>query len=94
MTESTERMLAFFGMHLIYFPVLILLLHITSWGYDRLGLAISETWYNIFVCLMAGGLYVGLGYATARLLKRRYPDSVPRVVPDPTRSGRYAGGSR
>lgn len=90
MKESNERILAFFGMHLVYFPLLILIMHGWSWGHARFGLNLSETIYNLLHCLLAAGLYVGLGYVVALVMNRRHPGSTPQPVPDPTRSGRYA----
>jgi mannose/fructose/N-acetylgalactosamine-specific phosphotransferase system component IIC len=70
MTLKGWRVVAFYGLHLVYFPLLIGLL----WGFTLLHDALvweMPRWLNAVLTLaLAGGLYVGLGYAVARRLNQ------------------------
>jgi hypothetical protein len=70
MTLKGWRVVAFYGMHLVYFPLLIGLL----WGFTLLHESAGwevPRWLNALLTFaLAGGLYVGLGYAVASHLNR------------------------
>jgi uncharacterized membrane protein SirB2 len=70
LTPKGRRVAAFYGMHLIYFPLLIgglwiltLLRHQLAWH--------PPDWLHVTLTFaIAAGLYIGLGYAVARRLDR------------------------
>ncbi len=67
---KTLRILAFYGMHLLYFPLLIIALRLYT--YTRLAFGFDPApWLNgLLSFLIAGIMYAALGYSLVRWLNR------------------------
>lgn len=63
-------------MHVVFFPLLVLVLR--GWHHAHASLIAADLeppgWLrNLITFLLFAGLYMGLAYATAAMLNRRYP---------------------
>jgi hypothetical protein len=68
-------------MHIVFFPLLVLTLrgwHHAHQALVALDLAPPGWLRNLITLLLFGGLYMGLAYATAAWLDRRYPHTRAR----------------
>jgi NADH:ubiquinone oxidoreductase subunit 3 (subunit A) len=83
MKAGTARTLGFYGLHLVYVPVLIGLLHLLPWVYSLLALQRFERLTTALTLILAGGLYVGMGYGADRLLLRLYGPVPHRRIEEP-----------
>jgi uncharacterized protein (DUF58 family) len=71
MTAKSLRILCFYGMHLVYFPLLIASLTLFT-RIREFAPHLWPAWLNALATfLVAAGLYVYMGYALARSLDRR-----------------------
>ena len=76
MDDRSARGLGWLGMHLVFFPLLVLVLrgwHAVHEALQAAGAAPPGWLRNTIIFLLFAGLYMGLAYATAALLNRRYP---------------------
>ncbi len=68
MKRKTLRVLAFYGMHIVYFPLLIVSLRLFTY----MRVAFTDEWpgwlTGVATLAIAGGLYVFMGYRLTRWL--------------------------
>ncbi len=76
MNDRSARGVGWMAMHLVFFPLLVIVLR----GWHRahetllaLDLAPPGWLRNVITFLLFAGLYMGLAYATAAWMNRRYP---------------------
>ena len=76
MSFKTLRMLAFYGMHLLYFPLLVVSLRLFTYIREA-SAAQWPGWLNgLATFAIAGGLYVAMGYRVTRWLDQAEADKL------------------
>ncbi len=70
MTFKTLRTIAFYGMHLVYFPLLIVCLRLFTYIREVSALQWPGWLHGLAIFAIAGGLYLFMGYRLARWLNQ------------------------
>jgi hypothetical protein len=78
MQEKNARSLAWFASLLVFFPLWISAQHLFSNAVSVLELNMPDWLYGFFTLLILGGVLLGVAYASAFLLNRKYPNSPAR----------------
>lgn len=74
MSIKSLRVVCFYGMHLVYFPLLIVFLRLFTHARIAAGIE-PPAWLNgLILFALAGGLYVFMGYRVSRWLNQAEAD--------------------